>query len=110
MCPILLVLERSGVRGREFRARTDSDGGVGPGGVEPPVRRILSPRPSREEHGRAPTPPQRPLPGTPCGAICCPAHALGVGGGTVEIGGRELLVLLVLFAVPMAAAFWVLRH
>src|SRR5262245_4530596 len=30
------VLERSGVCGREFRARTDSDGSVGPGGVEPP--------------------------------------------------------------------------
>ena len=31
-------------------------------------------------------------------------------GGTMEIGGQELLVLAIVFAVPMAVAAWVLRR
>jgi hypothetical protein len=37
------------------------------------------------------------------------ADALGVGGN-VEIGTRELLVLLVAFTLPMATGLWVLRR
>jgi len=35
---------------------------------------------------------------------------LGVEGETVGVDGQELLLLLVLFAVPMALAAWALRR
>jgi hypothetical protein len=31
-------------------------------------------------------------------------------GGNMEIGGLELLILLIVFAVPMAVVAWVLRR
>jgi hypothetical protein len=31
-------------------------------------------------------------------------------GGNMEIGGLELLILLIAFAVPMAVVAWVLRR
>jgi hypothetical protein len=31
-------------------------------------------------------------------------------GGNMEIGGQELLILLIVFAVPMAVVAWVLRR